>query len=99
MNIESPYFEFKPELGVALMSLCKFCDCKNINYSVNFDRLVSENANIEKAILEVLKSYGVSGKNDMYNRISFRKKYVYENDYPEQICLPQTSYLIKKLPI
>jgi predicted NACHT family NTPase len=99
LNIESPYFEFKPELGIALMSLCKFCNCKNPNYNVNFDRLLSENINIEKAIFEVLKSYGVSGKNESFNRISFKKKYVYENDYPDQICLPQTSYIIKLLPI
>lgn len=97
LNIELPYFEFSPQLGIALMTLCKFCDCNDLNYKTSFDKLVFENSKIEEAILVVLKSYMIGGTNKECNRVSFTKKFTFENDYPDQLYLPQTSYLIKMI--
>lgn len=96
LSIESPYFEKKPELGVALMSLCKFCNCKNTNFAISFDKLLAENPNIEDSILYVLRDYSPISKNSNFGRVTFKKRFVHGTSFPDLLCLPGSSNLVVK---
>lgn len=98
LNIEAPFFEEKKELAVSLLTACKFCNCSNQSFSSSFEKFISENINVEYSILKLMMDYTYSGKNDAYNRFSFRKKFVHNSNSPDVLCLPKTSMIIKKIP-
>lgn len=105
--IETPFFEKEDYLGLAILLLCKVCNCNDVEFVELIDKFMLMNTNVLLSVNSMLEKYSYVGANSVEQKYYFTREQYFKFEYVEnsnfllQLTLPLNlvSFTLDTKPI